>query len=147
MTQATVVVSVEGTAGSRTAIRLAAREARFREASLIAVMAYVSNPALGAPAARPVATLHTADEQRIVAESALYDAVLDALGDQADQVDQRTIPGQAGRNVVEVARQADAELIVLASRDGAAALLGTVSKYVLRQAPCPVLIVPDAAIG
>jgi nucleotide-binding universal stress UspA family protein len=144
---ATVVVGVEGTTGSRTAIRLAAQEARYREAALIAVMAYSSNPALGAPAARPVATLHTGHEERLVAEAALRDVVFDALGDQADLVERRVVSGQAGRNLVEVAREADAQLIVLASRGGASALLGAVSQYVLRQAPCPVLVVPAAATG
>jgi hypothetical protein len=47
----TVVVAVEETAASRAAIRLAAQEAGYREAPLIAVMAYSSNSALGAPAA------------------------------------------------------------------------------------------------
>jgi nucleotide-binding universal stress UspA family protein len=145
--QATVVVGVEGGANSRAAIRLAAREARYRDAALVAVMAYSSNPALGAPAARPLSSLHTADDERFVAESALHDAVVHALGDQAGQVELRTVLGQAGRNLVEVARKVNAQLIVLASRSGASTLLGSVSQYVLRKAPCPILVVPDAGTG
>jgi nucleotide-binding universal stress UspA family protein len=142
---ATVIVGVNETGNSRTAIRLAAEEARYRKAALIAVMAYSRNPALGAPASRPVATSHTSDDGRIFAESALRAAVVDALGDQADRVEQRTVPGPAGRNLIDTARTVNARLLVLASRGGTSTLPGTVSQYVLRRAPCPVLVVPQAA--
>lgn len=142
--QATVVVGVEAVAGSRAAIRLAAQEARYRDAALIAVMAYSANPALGAPAARPIATLHTADDERLAVESALRDAVADALGDRASQVELRTMPGPTGRTLVQAARQAGAQLLVLAGH-GATRLPGSASQYVLRRAPCPVVIVPEPA--
>ena len=143
-TQPTVVVGVEGPAGSREAIRLAAQEAGYRDAVLIAVMAYSANPALGAPAGRPLSSTYTAEDDRLVAESALRDAVFDALGDQAHKVELRTVPGLAGRKLVEAARQADAQLLVLAERNGAFTLQGPVSQYVLRKAPCPILVVPEA---
>jgi nucleotide-binding universal stress UspA family protein len=141
--QQTVVVGVDGSGSSRTAIRLAADEARYRDAELIAVMAYSGERALGAPAVRPVATLRTAEDDRIVAETALRDAVFDALGDQADEVQLRTVLGLAGRKLVETAQRVNAQLIVLAGRGSASMLLGTVSQYVLRKAPCPVLVVPE----
>ncbi len=140
----TVVVGVEEGGPSRTTIKLAAREARYRHAPLIAVMAYSGERALGAPAVRPVASLRTAGEERLAAESALRDAVVDALGDDADQVELRTALGLAGRNLVDTARKVDAQLIVLAGRGSTSMLLGTVSQYVLRRAPCPVLVVPEA---
>ncbi len=62
--QGIVVVGVEAVAGSRAAIRLAAQEARYRDAVLIAVMAYSANPAPEAPAGRPLSTLHTAGDER-----------------------------------------------------------------------------------
>src|SRR5690348_16238141 len=143
--QQTVVVGVEGTGSSRTAIRMAAQEARYRGAKLIAVMAYSGERALGAPAVRPVATLRTADDDRIVAEAALRDAVYSALGDdQADKVQLRTVLGLAGRKLIETAQRVNAQLIVLAGRGSASMLLGTVSQYVLRKAPCPVLVVPES---
>ena len=48
-----------------------------------------------------------------------------------------------GRTLVDAARTLEAELLVLSSRgDGALSwLVG--SQYVLRNAPCPILIVPD----
>jgi nucleotide-binding universal stress UspA family protein len=140
----TVVVGVEGPTGSREAMIAAAQEVGYREAPLIAVMAYSATPALGAPAARPLSTMHTADDDRLAAESALRDAVVDALGDQAEQLELRTAPGLAGRNLVEVAREVDAQLLVLGERTGASMLLGAVSQCVLRKAPCPILVVPEA---
>jgi nucleotide-binding universal stress UspA family protein len=139
-----VVVGVDGSAGSRAAIMLAAEEAGYRGAELIAVMAYSGERALGAPAARPVATLRTADDEQLAAEAALRDAVVDALGDQAEKVQLRTVLGLAGRRLIETAQNVNAQLIVLAGRGSASMLLGTVSQYVLRKAPCPVLVVPEA---
>jgi nucleotide-binding universal stress UspA family protein len=141
--QKTVVVGVEGSGSSRTAIRMAAKEARYRGAELVAVMAYSGERALGAPAVRPVATLRTADDERAAAETALRDAVIDALGDQAEKVQLRAVLGLAGRKLVETAQRVNAQLIVLAGRGSATMLLGTVSQYVLRRAPCPVLVVPE----
>jgi nucleotide-binding universal stress UspA family protein len=140
----TVVVGVEGGGGSRSAIKMAAHEARLRDAPLIAVMAYSGERVLAAPAARPVATLHTPADERSAAASALRDAVVDALGDEADKVELRTALGLAGRNLIDTARKVNAQLIVLAGRGSTSMLLGTVSQYVLRRAPCPVLVVPEA---
>jgi nucleotide-binding universal stress UspA family protein len=140
-----VVVGVDGPAGSRTAIRLAAREARYRQAALIAVMSYGRERVLGAPARQPVATLGTADYERALAESSLRDAVIEALGSQADHVELRVMAGTAGRQIVDAARQIGAQLIVLAARGSRSMLLGSASQYVLRKAPCPVLIVPTGA--
>jgi len=138
-----VVVGVEDGGGSRTAINLAAQEARFRDTTLIAVMAY-SGDRDPAPAGRPAAFLSTAGEERLVAESALRDAVVDALGEEADRVELRTALGLAGHNLIDTARRVNAQLIVLAGRGSTSMLLGTVSQYVLRKAPCPVLVVPEA---
>jgi nucleotide-binding universal stress UspA family protein len=69
--------------------------------------------------------------------------VVAALGEQADGVELRPMLGLAGRNLVDLARRTGAQLIVLASRGSASMLMGTVSQYVLRRAPCPVLVVPE----
>ncbi len=140
----TVVVGVDGSPGSHTAIRLALQEARCRGVPLTAIMAYGGESVLGAPAARPVSTLSTATEQRELTQSALEQAVTDALGGDARQVQTRVVQGLPGRALVEAAHGAGATLIVLsARRDGTVSrLLGAVSQYVLRNAPCPVLVVP-----
>ena len=142
----TVVVGVDGSAGSQGAIRLAAQEARYRGAPLLAVMAYSGERTLGAPAARPVSTLRTAADDRAATETMLQDLVRDALDGQADGVSCRAIAGAPGRALVTVAHEAGAQLIVLATRGDTAVarVLGAVSQHVLRNAPCPVLVVPGA---
>ena len=90
-----------------------------------------------------MATLAVASDERLAAETALRDAVADALSDEAGRVELRTALGLAGRNLVDTARRMNAQLIVLAGRGSTSMLLGTVSQYVLRRAPCPVLVVPE----
>jgi nucleotide-binding universal stress UspA family protein len=138
-----IVVGVDGAGMSRATIQAAAQEARSRDATLIAVMAYSTERPLGTPAARAVAAVPVASDERLVAEAALRDAVAAALGDEASLVELRTTLGLAGRNLVDTARKVNAQLIVLAGRGSASMLLGTVSQYVLRRAPCPVLVVPE----
>src|ERR1022692_1778981 len=75
-----VVVGVDGTAVSRAAIRVAAQEARYRQASLIAVMTYSGERTLGTPAGQPVATLGTGGDQRSAAEASLRNLLTEALG-------------------------------------------------------------------
>jgi len=137
-----VVVGVDGSDASRAALALAAREARYRGAPLIAVRAHSGERALGAPAPRPLSTLRTAEAEQIDTEVSLRQAVRDVLGEQADAVEIRPILGLAGRKIVETANKVNAQLIVLATRGSTSMRLGTVSQYVLRNAPCPVLVVP-----
>ena len=137
----TVVVGVDGSEASRTALRLAAQEARWRHVSLVAVSAY--DPPIGKPmGGYPAAQLHTANEERTTAESALRDTVSSELGDQGGETDLRVSAGLAGRVIVETARQTNAQLIVLAASVGKSMLPGTVSHYVLLKAHAPVMIVP-----
>ena len=140
-----VVVGVDGSDASRAAIALAAREARYRDARLIAVQGYSGERPLGVPAARPLSTLRTAEDERVDTEVSLRQAVRDVLGEQADGVEVRVILGLAGRKIVETANKVNAQLIVLATRGSTSMLLGTVSQYVLRKAPCPVLVVPGGS--
>lgn len=100
-----VVVAVGGSGSGRAAIQVAATEAGYRQAPLIAVTAYqaAGETELGAGAGLP------------------------------------------GRKLVDTARATNAQMIVLASGLSGSALAGAVSKYVLRNAPCPVLVVPDPA--
>jgi nucleotide-binding universal stress UspA family protein len=139
---AAVLVGVDGSNASRAAIMLAAREARYRDAPLIAMQAYSGERMLGAPVAQPVATRRSAEDEQLDAESSLRDTVRDVLGDEAAKVEIHAVLGLAGRKIVETAQKVNAQLIVLATQGTASLLLGTVSQYVLRKAPCPVLIVP-----
>jgi nucleotide-binding universal stress UspA family protein len=138
----TVLVGVKRSADSRAAIRLAADEARYRDTTLIAVMAYPAERGWS-PAVRPGAERLTPGDDRAIAEDLLREAVTDALGDAAQRVEHRVVADLPGRALVRAAQTANAQLIVLAARHGIARVLGTVSQYVLRNAPCPVLTVPE----
>jgi nucleotide-binding universal stress UspA family protein len=137
-----VVVAVDESAGSVEAIRLAATEAGWRGIPLVAVMAYRTDSA-AVPAGRPLSTPRSGDEGRVFAESTVRAAVQTALGDNAAEVRMMTIAGPAGRGIMEAAREVEAELIVLAARPGISILPGSVSQHVLRNAMCPVLLVPS----
>jgi len=138
----TVLVGVKRSADSRTAIRLAAQEALYRDTILIAVMAYPAERGWS-PAVKPGTTSLTRADDRSVAEDLLREAVSDALGDAAGRVEHRVVADLPGRALVHAAQAVNAQLIVLAARRGIARVLGTVSQYVLRNAPCPVLTVPE----
>jgi nucleotide-binding universal stress UspA family protein len=141
----TVLVGVKRSPDSRAAIRLAAQEARYRDATLIAVMAYPAERGWS-PAVKPGAQRLTRADDRAVAENLLREAVSDALGNAAERVEHRVVADLPGRALVHAAQTVNAQLIVLAARHGIARVLGTVSQYVLRNAPCPVLTVPEADI-
>lgn len=145
----TVVVGVDGSPDSYAAIRLAHEEAKLRNARLVAVMAHGSESAFGAPAARPLAPPRSAQEQNQIAEATLQQAVKEALGGEDGEVELRAVAGLPGRVLVETARMVNAQVMVLATRRERAPsrLLGPVSQYVLRNAPCPVLVVPEASKG
>jgi nucleotide-binding universal stress UspA family protein len=66
------------------------------------------------------------------------------VGDEAGRFELRTALGLAGWNLVDTARKVKAQLIVLAGRGSTSVLLGTVSQYVPRRAPCPVPVVPES---
>jgi nucleotide-binding universal stress UspA family protein len=136
-----VVVGVDGSPKSHAALQAAVQEAEYRKAPVVAVMAYTVQRPSGAPAGQPLATTRAADEPEVV-EATLKSEVKAALGEAAKDVELRTVAGLAGRGLVETARQLGAQLIVLATRSSLTSILGTVSEYVLRNAPCPVLVVP-----
>jgi nucleotide-binding universal stress UspA family protein len=144
-----VLVGVDDSAASRAAIAAAAREASYRSAPLIAIRAYSGEQIQrgehppGVPAPDPASGRLGADDDRRAAESGLRDTVRDVLGaDGAARVQVQAVLGLAGRKIVETALQVNAQLIVLATHGSRSMLMGTVSQYVLRRAPCPVLVVP-----
>ena len=147
-----VLVGVDGSAASRAAIAAAAREAAYRSAPLIAIQAY-SGEQLQRSERPPgasdlVSSGPDAEDERRATESCLRDAVRDVLGaERAARVQVQAVLGLAGRKIVETALQVNAELIVLAAHGSRSMLMGTVNQYVLRRAPCPVLVVPAQPAG
>jgi nucleotide-binding universal stress UspA family protein len=141
-----VVVGVDGTSDSYAAIRLGHEEASLRGTELVAVMAYSSEGAFGTPAARPLTTPHSPAEDLVLAESTLSSVVKAALGG-VDGVELLVEAGPPGHVLVDAARTRQAVMMVLSARKERtpSRLLGAVSQYVLRNAPCPVLVVPEAS--
>lgn len=140
----TVLVGVKRSPDSRAAIRLAAQEALYRNAPLIAIMAYPAERGWP-PAVKPGAARLTCDDDRAIAAALLHEAVSDALGDVATRVESRVLADVPGRALIHAAHAVNAQLIVLSGRYGIAKVLGAVGQYVLFNAPCPVLAVPAAA--
>ena len=71
----------------------------------------------------------------------IVDEAVAALG--ISDADTRVVRGEPGPAVCELARDVDAGIVVLGSRGRGAVkrvLLGSVSDYVARNAPCPVMI-------
>lgn len=80
---------------------------------------------------------------RVVAQ-ALVDDVLQTLRDDGFAAVGEVRAQSAGVAIIDAAREYDIDLIVMGTRSGGnlAAMLGSVSAYVLRNAHCPVLQIP-----
>jgi nucleotide-binding universal stress UspA family protein len=143
-----VVVGVDGSDAAQEALRWAAEEARLRFAPLVAVYAWsfvppqpIGDPGMLALPAGDLAGQLEAESE--AARATLEAAVSDALGDEPGiEVERKLVEGDAGD--VLVAESGNAELLVVGShgRSGLkAALLGSVSRHVVSQAACPVVVV------
>jgi nucleotide-binding universal stress UspA family protein len=139
-----VVVGVDGSARTIAALRWAATEALHRDAVLVAVHAWGSG--LRPASYAPVADAGTPDERARRAADLLVGAVRTAFGAAAPvpvrQVldDRAVVPALLGQ-----AREA--ELLVLATRAPGAGQAGEsgpgpITLSCLRQAPCPVVVLP-----
>lgn len=146
----TIVVGVDGSAASHEALRWGAQEASMRGARLVAVHAWAYVPAapIGDPGmmALPAVDLPGYLEAEREAASADFDAALADAGSAEPaiviEIERLLVEGDAGE--VLVAQSADADLVVVGShgRSGLkAALLGSVSRYVVDRAECPVVVV------
>ena len=105
----TVVVGVDYSEASKEALRLAAQEARWRQAPLIAVSAY--EPPIGPVGGFPGSAMHTEGEQRATAEAELratVDEELDAARTTEDTAARLTHYARAADRIL-----ADRPLIYL----------------------------------
>lgn len=84
----------------------------------------------------------------IAAGEAVLDRTAAALGDVP--ADRRVLTGKPGEAICALADEVGADVIVMATRGLGGfrrAMLGSVSGYVSRNAPCPVLVVPSHAVA
>jgi nucleotide-binding universal stress UspA family protein len=138
MTLGTIVVGVDGSEGSRRALRWAVQEARLHGAQVRAVLAWTY---LDQPQGRFDAAYRERDAR------ALLDRVLgEVVGDGPDvEIERIVVCELPVRALLDAARGAD--LLVVGSRGIGGfkgLLLGSVGQQVVQHAPCPVVVVPGA---
>jgi nucleotide-binding universal stress UspA family protein len=136
-----VVVGVDDSDEGRAALRWAAEQSRLRSAPLKVVHAFQPNHLAGIIG---FAKLQPDNEWQAQAERWLGETVKDEIGDASDlQIDLQA--AQSGPAAAVLAAGDEATLIVVGSRGRGAAsstFLGSVSSAVLREARCPVVVVP-----
>jgi nucleotide-binding universal stress UspA family protein len=138
----TLVVGIDGSAGSVRALEFALEEARARKADLKAVAAW-RVPATAYDTGWMPVSVDAADFEQI-AQNALDRALADAnVAASGVSVTPLVREGQAADVLVAEARAAD--LLVVGSRGLGGfkgLLLGSVGQQCAQHAPCPVVIVP-----
>lgn len=142
-----LLVAFDGSDGARIALREAA--ALARETGAAVVLLHVLNPLLDAAdvvaPTTDAAMLVVSAAARTALEAAVADAGLDAS--KATCVVEELRHGEDDAEAIErVAAEQDATMIVMSSRrvaSVAGTVLGSVTQHVLRNAPCPVLVVRE----
>ena len=138
-----VVVGVDGTARAVAALRWAATEAMRRDAELHAVHAWGS--ALRPASYAPVADYSTPDECGRRAAARLAETVRAAFG-AAPPVPVREVVDDRAVVPALLDHARGAELLVVATRSGSGrpgeSGPGSITLSCLRQAPCPVVVLP-----
>lgn len=132
-----IVVGVDGSAGSKAALRWAARQARLQGGSIEAIITWdpVATPWTPYP-------LDLISELAIENEKLLHDTIDEVLGaDRGVDVRARVVEGSAGRVLVKVAETASLLVVGRHSRHEWTGRLGSVSTYCAHHATCPVVIV------
>ena len=135
-----VVVGVHGSLGSLQALRRAADEARDRQATLVAVIAWV--PPGGDFSERSHPSPYLRQVWRDAAKQRLADAFDAGLGGLPDDVTVlvRIERGDPGPVLVDVADSPEDLLVVGTGRRS------PIGRYCLAHARCPVLAVPPSAL-
>ena len=150
---ATIVVGIDGSQGSQSALRFALEEARLRSATLRVVHAFVlplsdvapdpfllEFPSVPGPELEAIAQ----DLER-GARSLIDDALERVVGGAAADVPVERIVVEGSPAATIIAEAEGADLLVVGSRGHGRVhdlLLGSVSQQCVSHAPCPVAIVP-----
>lgn len=141
--QKRVIVGVDGSDGSRAALRWAAAEARQWGVPLVAIRGWEFSPLI-------VATSAPIDVKELEANvrAQLHDVVVEELGDEPGiDVEERAVEDSPVRSLLDAANPDDH--IVVGSRGYGGfkgALLGSVSQQVVHYAPCPVTVVRESEL-
>jgi nucleotide-binding universal stress UspA family protein len=133
-----IVVGVDGSASSKTALDWAIRQAKLTGAVVDAVIAWRYPGAYGYPGPVGDDTDYSELAARVVTES---------IAEVAGPAEIRPKVVEGNPAAVLLAASAGAELLVLGSRGHGGlveALLGSVSQHCVHHATCPVVIIRDA---
>ncbi|PVZ06293.1 universal stress protein [Actinomycetospora cinnamomea] len=155
-TSGRVVVGVDGSSGSREALRAAILAADLRGDTVQVITAPLSDTELGAWGSAAWPAMPLPDPDRIVdaARDTARSMVADVLGEldgrlrTTPRVDVQAVPGNPARVLIEAARGADRLVVGHRGRGAVSSLvLGSVGLHCLADPPCPVTIVPPADDG
>ena len=140
-----IVVGVDGSPGSRAALRWAMTQARLLGTRVEAVAAW-QEPLVYRYS--PDRSLTTPDGDTIgtLTEKILLASVAEVVAEVGSPVDvrTRTVRGHAAEALLDTA--AGAQLLVVGARGHstfAGILLGSVSHHCIQHSPCPVVVVPE----
>lgn len=139
----TIVVGVDGSEGSKRALRWACDAARREDDATVVAIATWTYPVV---AASPWMVgydtpLDLSEPTTEVLNEAV--AAITATGFPPDRIETRVVCGSAASTLIDAAK--DADLLVVGSRGlggFAGLLLGSVSHQIAAHAPCPVVVVP-----
>lgn len=137
-----VIVGVDGSEPALRALKWASQHATVEQRALIAVYAW-QLPIM--PATNSFVLVSTLDRLRADAPDILSRALTRAeLAQGVDDIEQCVVEGGAASELLTVADQRRASLLVVGARSKGrfGALLGSVSAQVAQHAPCPVVVIP-----
>jgi nucleotide-binding universal stress UspA family protein len=141
-----IVVGVDGSDGSKAALRWALRQAGLTGAAVQAVIAWHYPAMAGGYGWAPVSAMDAGDFAEIAAKK-----LAEVIAEEADpassvRVSTSVVEGSAAQVLLEAAK--GAELLVVGSRGHggfSGALLGSVSQHCAHLSPCPIVIIRGKA--
>lgn len=137
-----IVVPVDGSEGAGKAARFAAELAAATHAELVLLHVFDA-PAVAQMGLEALDRDGVARAEEYVAKGS-FDAARAAIGDMSVTIKTHSDIGHPAHGIVAYAGSSAADLVVMGTRgrsEIAGLLLGSVSEYVLRHAPCPVTVV------
>jgi nucleotide-binding universal stress UspA family protein len=144
-----IVVGVDGSEGSETALRWAVEEARLRDGVVEVVTAW-TYPYVGEAAGMAAFSVDGVELENAAAGvvQSMIEAVADSgSGSSSVTLEPRVVRGDAAAALLRVVKEDGADLLVVGSRGRGGftgLMLGSVSQQCVHHAPCPVVVVPKA---
>lgn len=138
-----IVVGVEGSDGSRAALRWAIDEAHYRSSTVVVVTAYLPTYVPAAPdfGYVPLDATDLVDEVRKMQDEVVAEVVA-RFGELRVPLEQQLLKGRAAETLIAASQGASLLVVGNRGRGGfRGLLLGSVSQHTAHHAGCPVVIV------